>query len=49
MLAPVPSEYMIAGGLTDAQRLARQAHVMAEATEAFLRNMRPAILELGVR
>jgi 2-polyprenyl-3-methyl-5-hydroxy-6-metoxy-1,4-benzoquinol methylase len=30
------SEYTIAGGLTDAQRLARQAHVMARATEAFL-------------
>jgi SAM-dependent methyltransferase len=29
-------EYTIAGGLTDAQRLARQAHVMAQATEAFL-------------
>jgi ubiquinone/menaquinone biosynthesis C-methylase UbiE len=29
-------EYTIAGGLTDAQRLARQAHVMARATEAFL-------------
>lgn len=29
-------EYTIAGGLADAQRLARQAHVMAEATEAFL-------------
>jgi len=32
----VPGEYTIAGGLTDAQRLARQAHVMARATEAFL-------------
>lgn len=29
-------EYTIAGGLTDAQRLARQAQVMAEATLAFL-------------
>ena len=29
-------EYTIAGGLTDAQRLARQAHVMAGATERFL-------------
>lgn len=29
-------EYTIAGGLADAQRLARQAHVMAEATEGFL-------------
>jgi SAM-dependent methyltransferase len=32
----VPGEYTIAGGLTDAQRLARQAHVMAAATDAFL-------------
>ena len=32
----MPGEYTIAGGLTDAQRLARQAHVMAEATGAFL-------------
>jgi ubiquinone/menaquinone biosynthesis C-methylase UbiE len=32
----VAGEYAIAGGLADAQRLARQAHVMAEATEAFL-------------
>jgi SAM-dependent methyltransferase len=32
----VPGEYTIAGGLTDAQRLARQAHVMADASEAFL-------------
>jgi SAM-dependent methyltransferase len=32
----VPVEYTIAGGLTDAQRLARQAHVMAAASEAFL-------------
>jgi ubiquinone/menaquinone biosynthesis C-methylase UbiE len=32
----VAGEYTIAGGLADAQRLARQAHVMAEATEAFL-------------
>jgi ubiquinone/menaquinone biosynthesis C-methylase UbiE len=32
----VASAYTIAGGLTDAQRLARQAHVMAQATEAFL-------------
>jgi ubiquinone/menaquinone biosynthesis C-methylase UbiE len=29
-------EYTIAGGLTDAQRLARQAQVMADATQAFL-------------
>ena len=29
-------EYTIVGGLADAQRLARQAHVMAEATEEFL-------------
>src|SRR5437764_482955 len=29
------SEYTIAGGLTDAARLARQAHVMAQATSAF--------------
>jgi SAM-dependent methyltransferase len=29
-------EYTIAGGLADAQRLARQAHVMASATSAFL-------------
>src|SRR5215208_2940672 len=29
-------EYTIAGGLADAQRLARQAHVMAQATDAFL-------------
>jgi ubiquinone/menaquinone biosynthesis C-methylase UbiE len=36
MLPAVPGEYTIAGGLTDAQRLARQAHVMAEATESFL-------------
>jgi SAM-dependent methyltransferase len=36
MLLAVPGEYTIAGGLTDAQRLARQAHVMAKATEAFL-------------
>jgi ubiquinone/menaquinone biosynthesis C-methylase UbiE len=28
--------YTIAGGLTDARRLARQAHVMADATKAFL-------------
>jgi 2-polyprenyl-3-methyl-5-hydroxy-6-metoxy-1,4-benzoquinol methylase len=32
----VPREYTIAGGLTDAQRLARQAHVMAGATQRFL-------------
>jgi ubiquinone/menaquinone biosynthesis C-methylase UbiE len=32
----VPGEYTIAGGLTDAHRLARQAHVMAAATERFL-------------
>jgi ubiquinone/menaquinone biosynthesis C-methylase UbiE len=32
----VASEYTIVGGLADAQRLARQAHVMAEATEGFL-------------
>jgi ubiquinone/menaquinone biosynthesis C-methylase UbiE len=32
----VAGEYTIAGGLADAQRLARQAHVMAEATEEFL-------------
>jgi SAM-dependent methyltransferase len=32
----VPVEYTIAGGLTDAQRLARQAHVMAGASRAFL-------------
>jgi ubiquinone/menaquinone biosynthesis C-methylase UbiE len=32
-------EYTIAGGLTDSQRLARQAHVMAAATEAFLRRV----------
>jgi len=32
----VPGEYTIAGGLTDAQRLARQAHVMAGATQRFL-------------
>jgi hypothetical protein len=32
----VAGEYTIAGGLADAQRLARQARVMAEATEAFL-------------
>jgi ubiquinone/menaquinone biosynthesis C-methylase UbiE len=32
----VAGEYTIAGGLNDAQRLARQAHVMAQATEAFL-------------
>jgi 2-polyprenyl-3-methyl-5-hydroxy-6-metoxy-1,4-benzoquinol methylase len=32
----VAGEYTIAGGLADAQRLARQAPVMAEATEAFL-------------
>jgi SAM-dependent methyltransferase len=32
----VPPGYTIAGGLTDAQRLARQAHVMAGATDAFL-------------
>jgi ubiquinone/menaquinone biosynthesis C-methylase UbiE len=32
----VAGEYTIAGGLGDAQRLARQAHVMAEATEGFL-------------
>lgn len=32
----MPGEYTIAGGLTDAQRLARQAHVMAGATERFL-------------
>lgn len=30
------TEYTIAGGLTDAQRLARIAHVMAGATQAFL-------------
>jgi SAM-dependent methyltransferase len=36
MLPAMPGEYTIAGGLTDAQRLARQAHVMAQATEAFL-------------
>jgi len=35
-------EYTIAGGLTDAQRLARQADVMAAATEAFLRRVRIA-------
>ena len=28
--------YSIRGGLADAQRLARQAHVMARGTEAFL-------------
>ena len=32
----MPGEYTIAGGLTDAQRLARQAHVMADATQRFL-------------
>jgi ubiquinone/menaquinone biosynthesis C-methylase UbiE len=32
----VASEYSIVGGLADAQRLARQAHVMAQGTEAFL-------------
>ena len=32
----MPPEYTIVGGLTDAQRLARQAHVMAGATHAFL-------------
>jgi ubiquinone/menaquinone biosynthesis C-methylase UbiE len=32
----VPVEYTIAGGLSDAQRLARQAHVMAAASDAFL-------------
>jgi SAM-dependent methyltransferase len=32
----VASAYTIAGGLTDAQRLARQAHVMAGGTRAFL-------------
>jgi SAM-dependent methyltransferase len=32
----VAGEYTIVGGLADAQRLARQAHVMAEASEAFL-------------
>jgi ubiquinone/menaquinone biosynthesis C-methylase UbiE len=32
----MPHEYTIAPGLADAQRLARIAHVMAEATEAFL-------------
>jgi ubiquinone/menaquinone biosynthesis C-methylase UbiE len=32
----VPGEYTIAGGLTDAQRLARQAHVMAGATKRLL-------------
>ena len=32
----MPGEYTIAGGLTDAQRLARQAHVMAGATQRFL-------------
>jgi ubiquinone/menaquinone biosynthesis C-methylase UbiE len=32
----VAGEYAIAGGLADAQRLARQAHVMAQATGAFL-------------
>jgi hypothetical protein len=36
MLAAVSGEYTIAGGLTDAQRLARQAHVMEDATRAFL-------------
>jgi ubiquinone/menaquinone biosynthesis C-methylase UbiE len=33
---PVAGEYTIAGGLADAQRLARQAHVMAAATARFL-------------
>jgi ubiquinone/menaquinone biosynthesis C-methylase UbiE len=32
----VASPYSIVGGLADAQRLARQAHVMAQGTEAFL-------------
>jgi ubiquinone/menaquinone biosynthesis C-methylase UbiE len=32
----MPGEYTIAGGLADAQRLARQAQVMASATSAFL-------------
>jgi ubiquinone/menaquinone biosynthesis C-methylase UbiE len=32
----VAGEYAVAGGLADAQRLARLAHVMAESTEAFL-------------
>ncbi|HEX3735253.1 MAG TPA: methyltransferase domain-containing protein [Solirubrobacterales bacterium] len=32
----MPGEYTIAGGLTDARRLARQAWVMAQATDAFL-------------
>jgi len=32
----VPVEYTIAGGLSDAHRLARQAHVMAAASGAFL-------------
>jgi ubiquinone/menaquinone biosynthesis C-methylase UbiE len=36
MLCPVSGEYTIAGGLADAQRLARQAHVMQDATRAFL-------------
>ena len=36
MLPAVAGEYTIAGGLADAHRLARQAHVMAKATEAFL-------------
>jgi ubiquinone/menaquinone biosynthesis C-methylase UbiE len=32
----VSGEYTIAGGLTDAARAARQAHVMHDATRAFL-------------
>src|SRR5919202_1658217 len=32
----MPGEYTIAGGLADAQRLARQAHVMASQSSAFL-------------
>src|SRR5919206_473638 len=32
----MPGEYTIAGGLADAQRLARQAHVMASESSAFL-------------
>jgi ubiquinone/menaquinone biosynthesis C-methylase UbiE len=35
-------EYTIAGGLTDAQRLARQTEVMAGATSAFLSRVRVA-------
>jgi SAM-dependent methyltransferase len=35
----VTGEYTITGGLADAQRLARQAHIMAAATEAFLASL----------